>query len=113
MRGNIYKFNPESSCTEEMVKQSSQYKLMEKLERGDRVTADDLVPFDELWHPDAYRTGHVRTGGWLLDFTPYFKRFLVNIRYYGWVEVRAYNKTTVRKLSAEPSRILEIVEVAA
>jgi hypothetical protein len=49
--------------------------------------------------------------GWMFDFKPYLRRFLVNDKACGWREVRAYNKTAIRKLSANPSYILEIIEL--
>lgn len=112
MKGYMYKFNPASSFTEEQAKQTREYALMCKLERGEKPTVEDMAPFSELWHPDCYRTGCVKVMGWLYDFSPYFKRHLVRTKHYGWNEVRAYSKTMIRKLSSTPSWIEEIIEVA-
>lgn len=111
MKGAIYKFNPDSSCTYEQIQSSKVYALMEKLENGGKPTVTEMCPFGELWHPECYRTGVVRISGWILDFRPYFRRFLIKIKYYGWREVRAYNKTMIRKLAFKSSHILEIIEI--
>ena len=84
---------------------------MEKLERGEKVSIDELSFFRELWHPDEYRRGFVWSAGWCFDFRPYMKRYLVKDKYYGWQEVRSFSKTTIRKLAVSPSHITEIVEI--
>ena len=111
MKGILYKFNPDSECTEERIKKTREYRLMCKLDRGEKPTMDELMLFRELWDPDKFRTGRIKLWGWLFDFSPYFKRYLVNVKYYGWSEVQAYNKTMIRELSNTPSWIKEIVEV--
>ena len=112
MKGVLYKFNPNSPCTEKQAKSTREWALMEKLERGEQPTLGELESlFRELWNPDGYRSGIVRRAGWLYDFKPYFRRYLVNEKYSGWREVWAYGKTAVRQLSAAPSRILELVDI--
>lgn len=111
MKGIIYKFNPQALTTEEQAKSTKEYALMEKLERGEKPTIEELSCFNELWHSDCYTKGIVRRMGWLYDFRPYMKRFLVNDKYYGWREILSLNKTAIRKLAAMPSHILEIVEI--
>jgi len=69
--------------------------------------------FSELNHPEAYREGIYRCVGWVVDFRPFLRRFLVNDRHYGWYEVRAFNKTTLRRNSTCPHDILEIIEIPA
>lgn len=112
MKGVLYKFHPHSACTEEQAKSTREWALMEKLERGEKPTLDELAPlFRELWNPGGYRSGIVRRAGWFYDFRPYFRRYLVNEKHAGWREVYAYSKAAVRQLSVVPSRILEIVEL--
>ena len=69
--------------------------------------------FSELNHPEAYREGIYRCVGWVIDFRSFLRRFLVNERYYGWREVWAFNKTTLRRNSTFPHNILEIIEIPA
>ena len=98
--------------TEEHIKDSRQFKLMERMERGERLTVADIAPlFDELWHGETYRTASSRVGGWYFSFQPYLKRFLVRMKHEGWKEIYSINKTAIRKLAWRPSWILEIVEV--
>lgn len=112
MKGVIYKFNPDSTCTEEQARASREGMLMQRLELGEKPTLGELESlFRELWNADGYRSAIVRRAGWLYDFRPYFHRYLINEQYVGWREVRAYSKTAVRQLSTNPSRIMEIVEI--
>lgn len=112
MKGVVYKFNPESSFTEEQVKATKEWSLMMKFERGEKPTLDELERcFGDLWHPDGYCDATVRLMGWFFNFRPYFRRYLINEKYTGWREVYAYSKTAARRLNSSPSRILEIVEV--
>lgn len=112
MKSIVYKFNPKSSCTEEQAKSTKEWAFMEKLERGEKPTLNELGRyFRELWHPDSYQNATVKLAGWCYDFKPYFRRYLVNEKYSGWRAVWAYNKMAVRRLNTVPSRILEIVEI--
>jgi len=67
--------------------------------------------FSELSRPEAYREGIYRCVGWVVDFRPFLRRFLVCHKHYGWSEIWAFNRTTLRKNSANPSGILEIIEI--
>ena len=111
MKGIVYKFNPSASTTEGQAKATREYAIMEKLERGEKVDVGELTFFSELWNPKGYLCGVVRCMGWLYDFRPYMKRYLVHDKYYGWREIYSLNKTAIRKLSCAPSHILEIVEI--
>ena len=109
----IWKFNSESTTTEEWAKNTSEYRLLQKMAAGERISIEELGKggFGELWNPDTYSHGVKRLGGWCFDYAPYLKRFLIRERYSGWREVMGYNKMAVRKLAANPSQILEIVEI--
>ena len=112
MKGVMYKFNPASACTEEQAKSTREWALMEKLERGEKPTLKELRPlFGELQNPEGYCRATVRRAGWLYDFMPFFRRYLVNEKCSGWREVYAYSRTAVRRLNFAPSHILEIVEI--
>ena len=112
MKGTIHKFNPQSSWTEQDAKRTDAYALMCKLERGEKPKMNELEwLFSEHWHHNSYRYGYVMVMGWMFDFKPYLRRFLVNDKACGWREILAYNKTAIRKCAANPSYILEIVEL--
>jgi len=66
--------------------------------------------FNALWYPETYETGRLKVLGWVIDFSPYMKTYLVNYKYYGWKEVKAFNKTWVRNKYTTPSQVLEIVK---
>lgn len=67
--------------------------------------------FTELHHTEAYQQGIVRQMGWMFDFRPLFKKYLVKWKYLGWKEHYAPNKTFIRRLASAPSHILKILEV--
>jgi len=69
--------------------------------------------FSELSRPEAYREGIYRCVGWVVDFRPFLRRFLVCHKYYGWSEIWSFNKTTLRRNSTRPHDILEIIEIPA
>jgi hypothetical protein len=112
----VYAFVKEPADIE-VIKNSNAYKLHERLtEVGsfENLTKEERTNFNgfsELWNPDAYKTGRVKTGGWIIDFSAWMKKYWVKDKYYGIVEVRAFNKTQIRKNSCTPSYILQIVEV--
>ena len=90
------------------------YRLLK--ERGyDRLSKEEkefvASFFSELSRPEAYKEGIYRCVGWAVDFRPFLRRFLVRHKYDGWSEVWAFNKTTLRKNSAYPHHILEIIEI--
>lgn len=66
--------------------------------------------FSELWNIDTYKTGRYKIMGWILDFSKYLKTYLVKTKYYGWNEIKAFNKTCIRKNAVVPSHVLEIIE---
>ncbi len=67
--------------------------------------------FLELSNSETYNTGKYRLGGYIFDFSPYMKTFLVQYKYYGWQEIKAFDKTSVRKNATFPSYILRIIEL--
>lgn len=66
--------------------------------------------FDELWNYDTYKYGIYKVGGWIIDFTDFLNSYLVKFKYHGWQEIKAFNKTCIRKNAVNPSYVLEIIE---
>lgn len=104
-------------CSEDAIKETRVYKLLELLkEKGsyrklsDQEKEDINNLFSELFNPDRYKYGFIRLQGWIIDFRPFMKTYLVNFKYYGWQEIKAFNKTCIRKNASFPSYILEIIE---
>ena len=91
------------------------YRLLKERGRYENLTKEEkefvASFFSELNHPDAYREGIYRCVGWVVDFRPFLRRFLVKYKYNGWSEVWSFNKTTLRKNSVRPHHILEIIEI--
>lgn len=107
---NVYKFVNWDVPPLEKLSSSLVYQLMLKLNNGGTLTRAEKNAdiFRELPHPETYRTGVYKLNGYAFNFAPYMKRFLVKYKYYGWVEIVAFDKTSIRHNSATPSYILEI-----
>ena len=72
---------------------------------------NDYVSFSQLEHQDAYQNGIYKLGGYVFDFRPHFKTYLVKWKYSGWQEHYAPNKTFIRDNATHKSEILKIVEM--
>ena len=89
-----------------------------KDENGDYCTRpgysrldNDYCSFSELQHPEAYRNGIYKLGGYVFDFRPHFKTYLVKWKHYGWQEHYAPNKMFIRDNAVSKSEIIKIVEM--
>jgi len=89
----------------------SAYELYKRVEAGEELKGEQPL-FDELWHYEAYRNGVIKQMGWLFDFRPFFRLYLVKFKHYGWVEMYAPNKSFIRANASTPSHILKIVEMS-
>lgn len=78
---------------------------------GYDISQNDYYLFSELHHPDAYRHGIYKLGGYIFDFRPFFKKYLVKTKHNGWNEHWAPNKTFIRKCATFPRDILQIIEM--
>src|SRR5690606_36839975 len=90
------------------------YRLLK--ERGyDRLSKEEkefvASFFSELSRPEAYREGIYRRVGWAVNFRPFLRKFLVNIKYDGWSEEWSFNSTTLRKISVRPQHNLEFIKI--
>lgn len=72
---------------------------------------NDYVSFCEISHMDAYRNGIYKLGGYIFDFRPHFKTYLVNWKYYGWQEHYAPSKKFIKDNAARKSEIVKILEL--
>lgn len=102
-----YKF---SSTATENPDGLSAYGLYKRVEAGEELKGEQPL-FSELWHSEAYRNGVIKQMGWLFDFRPFFRPYLVKLKHYGWLEMYAPNKTFIRANAITPSHILKIVEI--
>ena len=81
------------------IKETSTYKLWNKLESGEALTRDEKNR--------VFGFG-MKLCGWFFPFDGYVRAYVVKTRYYGWKEVLAYDKTAVR---ANVSGVIRIVEL--
>lgn len=108
----FYKFNKNAKT--DSPKGLRAYKVYQHFSNGGKFSDLDNVDkglFSELWHYETYCHGVIRQMGWLFDFREFFKKYLVKLKYYGWREVYAPNKTAIKYNAVVPSRILRIVEI--
>lgn len=54
--------------------------------------------------------GYYRLSGWVFPFAEYMKTFLVKYEFYGWQEIKAFDKTCIRKSYYTNSGLVEIIE---
>lgn len=110
---SVYKFVTWEVPALEDLKNSVAYQLLEKLNRGEKLTrkekSDEI--FGELWNCETYRTGKYRSMGYVFDFGSYMKSFLVKIKDYGWREIKAFDRTSIRRNAVYPSHILRIIDL--
>jgi len=112
----IYPFVEKPAPIEE-IKGSNAYHLHEvlkeksfkELSKEERKLIE--ITFNELWNPDTYKHGVYKLRGYKISFKEHLKRYFVKTKYYGIMEIFAFNKTLIRKCATTPSHILEIVEV--
>lgn len=111
----VYKFVSHDISPKEDYKDHALCKLMQAYSEKRKLTEEEQkwenTYFSELWHSDAYRHGIYKLMGWAFNFAPLFKTYLVKLKYEGWVEMRAPNKTFIRRHATSPSYILRIVEL--
>lgn len=88
----------------EMLKGSDIFLLFKKRHRLNQHEKN--IVFREL-HNNSYSRRGIPRSGWMFPFTDILKRFLVKVKHYGWQEMYAPNKTSIR--SYYKSGVLEIV----
>ena len=93
----VYKFNPSSDATLESLASSRPYVLREKINRGEKLSADEKFYIARECKSCTFFNDGIAFLGWCFDFSDVLQRFLVN-QYGNWFEVYAFNKTQVKKL---------------
>ena len=96
MKG-VYKFNPSANATLESLQNSRPYILREKINNGEKLTADDKRYIAKSCMECAFFDTSIALMGWCFDFSDVLSRFLIN-SYGSWSRVYAFNKTQVRKI---------------
>lgn len=103
---NVYKFVKWEVAPLENYKDTKVYIFMEKLNAGQQLTKEEK---NELFKMLQNYNSSVHLMGWCYDFTKYLKLYLVKIKYDGWREVYAFNKTQIRE--RYKSYVLNIIEL--
>lgn len=110
---SVYKFVAWEVPALEELKNSVAYQLLEKLNNGEKLTREEKNNgiFRELFHNETYWSGKYRLQGYVFDFSPFMKSFLVKTKYSGWREIKAFDRTSIRKNAAYSSHILRIIDL--
>lgn len=110
---NMWKFAAYSEVTAEQAEQSAVGQLLKRVQNGESIPLEDFEPeFSELYHHNSYVSGIVRHMGWIFDFTPYFKKYLVkDVGYTHWHEQCAPSVQFIYGLSIDPNSIERVVEL--
>ena len=108
---NVYAFIQNPKPFLEVCGSSTAYKIMERLNNGEKIQESDYIIFREINSVEAYKNGIYRIMGYIFDFRKYFKKYLVKTKYYGWQEQYAPSKMFIRKNSSSPSHIIKIIEL--
>lgn len=82
--------------------------LLSMLENGEKLARDDKDYVFQFIEPNRY--GKYKLAGWVFDFQQYMNRYLVDYRHYGWIEVWALDKISIRNSTYSGSGILEIIQ---
>ena len=99
---NVWKFVSWDVPSLDKLSESKAYKCMQKLNDSISLTREEKDSF-------SFSDGCiVKLQGWLFNYKPYCKRYLVHYKYYGWEEVWHFDKTAIRKNN---TGIIEIVEI--
>lgn len=101
---NVRKFVTWDVPPLETLRDTNVYKIMEKLNNGEKLTRDEKNSI-------CSQNGIVQRSGWEFNFAPYMKNYLVKLKYYGWEEYNAFDKTVIRTTIYKPSHIIKIVEI--
>lgn len=97
----IYRFVSHKIPCLYTLRRSTPLLLLRKLHRGQPLTRAEKNRL-------PCGSGITQLMGWEFNFRPHLSRFLVRIRYYGWLEHRAIDRTALRAHLGSYS-ILEIV----
>lgn len=110
---SVYKFVAWEVPALEELKNSTAYRLLEKLNGGKKLTREEKSNgiFHELFHSETYWSGKYKLQGYIFDFSPFMKSFLVKTKYGGWREIKAFDRTSIRRNASFPSNILRIIDL--
>lgn len=101
-----YRFSDKAS--DEPPRRSYPAYLMDKINSGGSLTREEKNDLTERVRNNSFSRRGICLAGWLFDFSPVLKRYLVN-QYGHWYEVSATDKTAIRNMIY--GRIHEIVEI--
>ena len=99
---NVRKFVSWDVPCLDTLSDSKAYKCMQKLNSGMSLTRQEKDSFSFIY--GCYE----KLQGWLFDYTPYCRRYLVHYKNGGWYEIWHFDKTAIRKNFAGITEIVEI-----
>ena len=105
---SLYAFTENADIND--IKESAAYKALKEAEAGDLKPLKSMYTSGYVFGSEHLKNGSYRLMGWVFDFTPYCKRYLVNVKYYGWQEYKTPNKTCLYNLIGRHN-VIEILEI--
>lgn len=96
MLHGVYQFVEWQPISEDLIKRSRPYELLEKLEKGEKLNREEKDYITMKVNEGVYYNNAVALGGWCINFAKYLKRYVVK-QYDQWTEKYAMDKTSLRK----------------
>lgn len=60
---------------------------------------------------ELLRTGYKKVMGWVFNFKPLWNKYLVNVKYYGWMEFYAPSKMAIRDVIGNNKIVGKIIQL--
>lgn len=115
----IYKFND----TNYNIENSVYYDIYQYFKDGGNYEGSkELLKYTCTWDNgdkahfnrmdyELISNGYKKVMGWIIDFRYVWNKYLVNYKYYGWVELYAPNKTAIRDVLGNHNILDKIIEL--
>lgn len=105
---HVIKLDDKCADTLDNVKNYREFKLMEKLNNGEKLEREDMDYLTGQFRDD----GEICKNGWGFDFKPFMKHYMVKYAYI-WHELLAFDAACFRNDYYTPSCITRIIEFQA
>lgn len=106
----IYKFVDWEIKPLEAFSESSEFCIHQKFEKKENLTREEKNYVFKRLQTNSYSKQGIPLGGWMFLFHDFLKGFLVKLKFYGWQEVYAFDKTSIRAFYGH--NVLKIMEMA-
>jgi hypothetical protein len=77
---------------------------------GKKLTREEKDRIFFICRNQGNESGNYKVSGWCFPFGSYMNTYLVKYQYYGWQEIKAFDKTCIRNCDYIKDHIIKIVE---